>query len=189
MIITISGPPGSGTSTLARALAAELGLRYVNSGEIFRRMATEKGITLKELGRLAEKGPEVDYLIDDAQRELAREGGGIFEGRLSGHVLEADLKIMLKTDLRVRAERIARRENKLFEDSLAESRSREECEARRYKKYYNIDMDDCTVYDLVIDTDRWNEQGTLAISLSAVRCLEEGGLSRGARRSSSSQWA
>jgi cytidylate kinase len=157
MIITVSGSPGTGTSTLSRILSKELGLRWVNSGELFRKIASDRGISLKELGRIAEESPEVDYLIDDAQRAMAKEAGGVFEGRISGHVLDADLKILLKAERRVRAERIAAREEKLVEDALWESRIREECEARRYEKYYNIDVDDFSVYDLVIDTGTWNE--------------------------------
>jgi cytidylate kinase len=121
---------------------------------------------------MAEKGPEIDYQIDDAQKALAREGAGIFEGRLSGHLVPADLKVLLKSDLRVRAERIARRESKLPEDALGETRSREESEARRYKKYYNIEIDDYSAYDLVVDTGRFNEAGTLAIVLAAVRARQ-----------------
>lgn len=171
MIITISGPPGSGTSTLARGLSEALGLRWVNSGDLFRRIAAERGLSLKELGRLAEQGPEIDYLIDDAQRSLAKNGSGIFEGRLAGHMLDADLKIMLKTSLSVRASRIAKREGKSLEEALSEARAREECEARRYRMYYNIDLNDLSIYDLVIDTGRWDEKGTLSIALAAVRAL------------------
>ena len=112
MIITVSGSPGTGTTTLARALSLQLDLVWVNSGELFRKIASEKNLSVKEMNRLAEKGPEIDYLIDDAQKALAREGPGIFEGRLSGHLLPANLKVMLKTDLRVRAERICKRESK-----------------------------------------------------------------------------
>lgn len=177
MIITVSGSPGTGTSTLSRALSNELGLRWVNSGELFRKIAGDRGISLKELGRIAEVSPDVDYLIDDTQRTMAKDAGGIFEGRLSGHVLDADLKILLKADRRVRAERIASREEKLVEDALQESRVREECEARRYEKYYNIDVNDYSIYDLVIDTGTWNEQGVVAIALAAVRSLEDGGKS------------
>ncbi len=72
---------------------------WVNSGELFRKIASEKNISVKEMNRLAEKGPEIDYLIDDAQKALAKEGQGIFEGRLSGHLLNADLKVLLKTEL------------------------------------------------------------------------------------------
>jgi cytidylate kinase len=173
MIITISGAPGTGTTTLARSLAAELGIRWVNSGELFRKIASEKNVSVKDLNRLAERGPEIDYLIDDAQKSLAKTGPGIFEGRLSGHLLNADLKVVLKTDLKVRAGRIANRESKLLEDSLAETRVREESEARRYMKYYNVDIADLAIYDLMVDTGKFDERGTLNIVLAAVRSLKQ----------------
>lgn len=173
MIITISGAPGTGTTTLARSLAAELGIRWINSGELFRKIASEKNVSVKDLNRLAERGPEIDYLIDDAQKSLAKTGPGIFEGRLSGHLLNADLKVVLKTDLKVRAGRIANRESKLLEDSLAETRVREESEARRYMKYYNVDIADLAIYDLMVDTGKFDERGTLNIVLAAVRSLKQ----------------
>ncbi len=172
MIITISGSPGTGTTTLARRLSAELGIRWINSGELFRKIAGEKNISVREMNKLAERGPEIDYQIDDAQRALAKEGPGIFEGRLSGHLLDADLKIFLKTGQKVRAERISQRESKLFEDALQETRVREESEARRYRKYYNIDINDLSVYDLVVDTGKFNEQGTFSIVMAAVSACQ-----------------
>lgn len=172
MIIAISGAPGTGTTTLARNLAGELGLKWINSGEIFRRIASEKNVSVRELNRLAEKGPEIDYLIDDAQKALARDGSGVFEGRLSGHLLPADLKVLLKTDLKVRAERIAKRESKLLEDAMHETRGREESEGRRYMKYYNIDISDCSVYDLVVDTGKFDERGTFSIVLAAAKARQ-----------------
>lgn len=169
MIVTISGAPGTGTSTLARSLSQELKLRWINSGDLFRKIADEKDISVREMNRLAEKGPEIDYLIDDAQKILAKEGGGIFEGRLSGHLLPADLKVLLKAELRTRAERIAKREAKLTEDAMQETRHREESEGRRYKMYYNIDISDFSAYDLIVDSGKFDEAATLAIVLAAVR--------------------
>jgi len=173
MIITVSGAPGTGTTTLARSLAAELGLKWINSGELFRKIASDKNISVRELNRLAERGPEIDYLIDDAQKALAREGSGVFEGRLSGHLLAADLRVLLKTDLRLRAERIAKRESKLPEDAMQETRAREESEARRYKMYYNIDINDLSIYDLVVDTGRFDERGTFAVVLAAAKARQK----------------
>jgi cytidylate kinase len=173
MIITVSGAPGTGTTTLARSLAVEIGMRWVNSGDLFRKIASDKNISIKDFNRQAERGPEIDYLIDDAQKALAKEGPGIFEGRLSGHLLNADLKVLLKAGLKVRADRIANRESKLLEDSIQETRAREESEARRYKKYYNIDMGDFSIYDLVVDTGKFNERTTLGIVLAAVRSLKQ----------------
>jgi cytidylate kinase len=173
MIVTVSGAPGTGTTSLARGMAAELGIKWVNSGELFRKIASDKNVSVKDLNRQAERSPEIDYLIDDAQKAMAREGSGIFEGRLSGHLLSADLKVLLKADLKVRASRIANRESKLVEDSIQETRFREESEARRYKKYYNIDIGDFSVYDLVVDTGKFNEKTTLGIVLAAVRSLKK----------------
>jgi cytidylate kinase len=173
MIVTVSGAPGTGTTSLARGMAAELGIKWVNSGELFRKIASDKNVSVKDLNRQAERSPEIDYLIDDAQKAMAREGSGIFEGRLSGHLLSADLKVLLKADLKVRASRIANRESKLVEDSIQETRFREESEARRYKKYYNIDIGDFSVYDLVVDTGKLNEKTTLGIVLAAVRSLKK----------------
>ncbi len=173
MIITVSGPPGTGTTTLAREMARKLDLDWINSGDLFRKIALDRNMSLKELGRLAEQGPEIDYQIDDAQKKIAMEQGGVFEGRLSGHLLDADLKILLRAGRWVRAERIAAREGGLLEDALLEGNIRNECEARRYKKYYNIDLGDHGVYDLVIDTETWDAKGVLEIALAAVRALKD----------------
>ena len=62
MIITISGKPGSGKSTVAKRLAAELGLTHVSAGDFMRDMATERGITVLELSAIAEN--------DDTWREF-----------------------------------------------------------------------------------------------------------------------
>ncbi|TRZ67987.1 MAG: AAA family ATPase [Methanothrix sp.] len=173
MIITVSGPPGSGTTTLAREMAKELGLDWINSGDLFRKIAQDRNMSLKELGRLAEQSPEIDYQIDDAQKKIADEQGGVFEGRLSGHLLDADLKILLRASMGVWAERIVAREGGLVEDVFQEGKIRNECEVRRYKKYYNIDLDDREVYDLVIDTDTWDAKGVLEIALAAARALKD----------------
>jgi cytidylate kinase len=173
MIVTVSGAPGSGTTTVAKSISEELGIRWVNSGDLFRNIAKEKNLSLKELGRLAETGPEIDYLIDDAQRAIVKDGSGVFEGRLSGHMLDADLKIFLKAEFKIRAERIAARENKLIDDALHECRVREKSEALRYEKYYNIDINDCSIYDIVIDTGKWDRQDVLDIVLVAVRTFEK----------------
>lgn len=71
--------------------------------------------------------------------------------------------------MRTRAERIAKREAKLTEDAMQETRVREESEARRYKMYYNIDISDFSAYDLVVDSGKFDEAATLAIVLAAVR--------------------
>ncbi|PNX46571.1 MAG: cytidylate kinase, partial [Thermoplasmata archaeon M11B2D] len=52
--ITISGLPGTGKTTIARLLEKHLGLRYVYSGEIFRKLAKKHRMSLEEFGRYCE---------------------------------------------------------------------------------------------------------------------------------------
>ena len=89
MRVTVSGPPGSGTTTLARLLAGRTGLRLISAGEVFRGLAAERGLDLAAFGALAETDPGIDRLIDERQREIAAETDDIVvEGRLSGHMVE-----------------------------------------------------------------------------------------------------
>lgn len=66
MVIAIDGPAGAGKSTVARAVADEIGFTYLDSGAMYRCVALaalEKGETLDDgegLGLLAE-GLEIDF--------------------------------------------------------------------------------------------------------------------------------
>ena len=45
-IITVSGTPGSGKSTVAKLLEGKTGLKYVYSGMTFRELATKHNMSL-----------------------------------------------------------------------------------------------------------------------------------------------
>ncbi len=169
MIITLSGPPGSGTSTVGKEIAKRLGIRYVPIGEIFRKMAKEKGMDLDTFNRYAETNPNFDKEVDIKQAEEAREGGVVLDSRLSGWLVrKADLRIFLKAPLDVRIKRVAQRDKTSEEKALIEIKIREESEKKRYKEYYNIDIDNLGIYDLVIDTTRWNAEEVAEIIHKAV---------------------
>ncbi|HZO95894.1 MAG TPA: (d)CMP kinase [Gaiellaceae bacterium] len=63
MIVAIDGPAGAGKSTVARALAARLGFRYLDTGAMYRSLtwlALQRGVPLGDgepLGRLAAENP------------------------------------------------------------------------------------------------------------------------------------
>ena len=170
MRVTVSGLPGSGTTTLAEALSSRFDLEHVSSGDVFRAMARERGVTLAEFGRIAEEDPEIDREIDERQREIARERDDVvMEGRLSGWMVEdADLRVWLAAPLEVRAERVADREEQTVEEAHDEIEKRQNSEARRYREIHGIDIGDLSVYDLVIDTSHWGQEGVAAVATTAV---------------------
>ncbi len=111
MIVTLSGLPGSGKTSVARELVSRYGFTIISAGEQFRKLAQESGMTLQEFGELAESDRSIDIAIDNRQKELAAlHDMALVEGRLAGRTIDADLKIWLKTSLEVRAQRIAKRE-------------------------------------------------------------------------------
>jgi len=157
--ITISGPPGSGKSTLSKILSVKLGLELVSMGDVFRKCAHDRCMSLDEFGQIAKCNEKIDREIDEMQKKIANEKDNILiEGRLSGFLVDADLKIWLKAPLEVRAERIAKRENKSLPKAMEETSEREECERERYLKYYDLDIKDLSIYDIVIDSSKWSAQ-------------------------------
>jgi len=160
MIITISGQAGSGKSTAAKLLAKKLRMKHYSVGDLRRKMALERGMTLAQLNRLGEKEIFTDKEADDYQRELGRkEDNFVIDGRLSFHFIPHSVKIFLTADLKVRTKRVFSDERKTekfhsleeVEKALVE---REKSDIKRYKKYYGINSFDTKYYDLVIDTTR-----------------------------------
>ncbi|HTY91116.1 MAG TPA: AAA family ATPase [Methanocella sp.] len=176
MIVTLSGLPGSGKTSVARELIDRYGFTMISAGEQFRRLAQERGMTLEEFGALAQKESSIDIAIDRRQKELAQKCDmALVEGRLAGHTIEADLKIWLKTTPQVRARRVAKREGISIEKALADNEARELVESTRYKKFYNIDQHDWSCYDLIIDTRLWDAKGVADIISMAIDGLKNNG--------------
>jgi len=169
MKITISGPPGSGTSTVAKIVADKLGFKLISAGEIFRRLARERGYTLEEFSKIAEGNEEIDAYIDRTQKEAAeKEDNIVVEGRLSGWMVDNALKVLMFADEETRYTRIAKRENKSIEVVRAETKKREEYERRRYRKYYGIDVDDWSIYHIVVNSSCFSAEAIAEIIIKAA---------------------
>ncbi|MFC7234100.1 (d)CMP kinase [Halosegnis marinus] len=178
MLITISGPAGSGKSTAAAALADRLGYDHTSGGDIFRDLAAEKGLTPLELNKLAEEDDAIDRDLDRRLRALAAEADElVLESRLAGWMAgeHADFRIWLDAPLEVRADRIADRENKDVDLARTETEARATSEAKRYDEYYGIDIHDLAIYDLVLNTARLDPDGVVEAIETVVNAYSPAG--------------
>ena len=154
--ITISGLPGSGTTTVAQILKEKLGLPYVYTGQIFRDKAKEYNMNLADFSIYAEENFEIDREIDRAQKKILEEGNIILEGRLAGWLAHENnipsLKVWLECNRETRIQRIVNREGSTIVKKQGETIQREESEKGRYQKIYSMDITDISFYDVVIDT-------------------------------------
>ena len=68
LVIAIDGPAGAGKSTVGRALAARLGLDYLDTGAMYRAMtfaALRRGVPEGDLAAVAAMAPDVDLRVVD----------------------------------------------------------------------------------------------------------------------------
>jgi predicted cytidylate kinase len=143
---------------VARLLSKRLGIPHVYAGDVYRQQANERGLSLPQLNELAEKDHSIDRELDDRLAEWARKGGVVLEGRLAGFIADEQhvdaLKVWLTASDRVRAERVAQREGVESAAAILEENStRHDSDAKRYKLIYGYDLDDTSIYDLVLVTD------------------------------------
>ena len=172
-VVTVSGLPGSGTSTACRLLQRELGYRWVNTGQLFREMARERGMDLNSFGAYAREHQEVDQELDRRQLELASGGEVILEGRLSGQVLKrggaVGLAVWVEAPEEVRLERVSGRDGLSIEVARETTLTRERLERERYLEIYGIDLNDLSIYDLVLDSARLSPSEIVDAVVAALR--------------------
>lgn len=176
-LITISGPPASGKSTLSSTLSEELDFEVVSGGDIFRSMAAERDMSLAEFSSLCEKDESIDKQVDSRLEVVITDHlknnrtpngcGLVVESRLAGWHSDGNstLSVYLDAPLPVRAKRIQDRD-----ESVEELKRREQSEIDRYKTYYGINVTETSIYDLVLDT---NELSTEEMKNTVISQLIE----------------
>lgn len=164
MIITISGNPGSGKSTIARLLSQKKGLKHYSMGDLRGKLALDRGITIDELNKLGETEDFTDKEVDEYQKKLGEtEDNFVIDGRLSWYFIPQSIKIFLKVDLRVGAERIFKgvqehgerpdeRRYESVDDVMNAIEERLASGKIRYQKWYGIDPTKEEHYDLILDS-------------------------------------
>ena len=169
-IIAVSGPHGSGKSTTAQKVAEALNYKYTAAGELFRDMARKENMSLEEYSKIAELQDEIDNYIDNKTIKISHsEDNIVIDAQLGGWMLKdiADMLVYITAPFDVRIERIAQRENKVKEIVEEETKAREESEKGRYQKLYKIDISDLSIYDVIINSEKFNASDCVEIILTA----------------------
>ncbi len=175
MKITVSGLPGSGTTTLCKNLQKTLSFDYIYAGKIYREMAKKKGLSLEEFSKLTENDNSFDTSLDRQVMSFADSHDNcIIEGRLSGWFAHREqsndfFKIWVTAPINVRLDRIAHRENETLDITSKKVEMREKSEAKRYKSTYGIDISDFSIYDLIVETSDKDPNETLEFVLENLQ--------------------
>lgn len=161
MIITITGKPGSGKSTIAKMLAKHYGLKHYSGGGIQREIAKKKGLSLLELALIEEKDSSLDAWVDKRVEELGKkEDDFAIDSRLAFHFIPNSIKIFLDVSLDESARRIFgsyrpdERENATLAKTKENIKRRMRSEEMRFRKYYGLDVMDRENYDVVVNTTK-----------------------------------
>jgi len=171
MIVTVSGLHGTGKSTYAAQLAKGLKLRHVSAGVLFRRIAKDRRVSLEDFGNAALEDPTIDRLIDEETMKEAEQEDVVIDGQLAGWVLKekSDLRIYLTAPDDVRLARIARRDGLELDEAKRQTVQRERVQLERYRRHYGLNVEDKSIYHLILDTSILSIGETAKVLLVTAR--------------------
>jgi cytidylate kinase len=175
MLVTISGGPGTGTTTVAKELQEITRFSLIHVGERFRDKAKAAGMPLQEYLEHANANPDVHRVFDRRiQEEANTYKDCIVEGRIAGFVIDSDLDVLLTCPPGIVAERVAQREGKPYDLAAKETYDRMRIERQTYQKIYGFDLyQDTYPFGLIINTDMFDQYSTAEIIADAIWGLLE----------------
>jgi cytidylate kinase len=176
-IITIAGSLGSGKSSTGKALAQTLGFEHFSSGDLFRKMAAERGVSIEAINQTAEIQKDLDGLVDAWLRDLYQSKDNfVVDSRMAWHWMPDSFKVFLALDQDTSAERIynhVKMEQRVSEEaqSVADVRAsiqrRFASEQKRYFDLYQVNPTDSLNFDIVLTTKRNDLKTVTAIARAA----------------------
>lgn len=174
-IITIAGSLGSGKSSTAKSVAAALSYEHFSSGDMFRQIGAQRGISIEEVSHHR----DVDKLVDTTLEEKGKtENNLVIDSRTAWHWIPESFKVFLLLDPSVAAERIFADVQKgirmsehqaTVEEMRASIDRRFAIEQDKYRKLYDMDPTNPLHFDLIINTKNLDLKTVIAIVLFAYK--------------------
>jgi cytidylate kinase len=175
-LITIAGSLGAGKSSTAKAVAEALGYEHFSSGDLFRKIAAERGESVEATNISAEAQKDIDRKVDTLLEEMGKTKDKlVVDSRMAWHWMPDSFKVYLALDRDVAAERIFHdvQEKKrisehaeTLEDLKASIERRFASEQKRYLSLYGVDPTDPKNFDLIVETKENDLASVVAIVLA-----------------------
>jgi len=178
--ITIAGDLYSGKSCAGKATCEALNYTYYSVGELQRKLAVEKGMSITEYNTYVFEN-NLDKEIDDRTIKIGLEKENfIFDARLAWHFIPDSFKIYLKVEIEVATQRaLASKRGKSEnyasnQDAKEHISERRKLEVSRFRDLYNVDIAKESNYDLVIDSSHISMEEVVAIIIEKVILIKKG---------------
>ena len=171
--ITVSGHPGSGTSTLVAGLAKHFGWTSLNGGDIFRSEAARREMDLQDFGELCMNDLEIDRALDKLlQEKMLENSADIVESRLAGwwayRVEIPCVRLWLEVDEQERAKRVSYREKESIEQALVANKKRSAVDAERFMELYQLLPEQREPYTTSLDATNLGSEEVLAATITIL---------------------
>lgn len=168
--IVVAGDVGTGTTTLAKALADKLNWSYLSTGDIYRDYVLKNNL---ELWNHLSIPDEVDRQIDqEFISKVKNEKNIVFDTHYGGYFargLRDVFKILLKCDPTEAEKRILGRTH-THTETVEDIRKRREENKKKFNKLYDPKTpEEPEYFDLIIDTTNSTKEETLEKSLESLR--------------------
>ncbi len=173
MKLIVSGLTASGKSSVSKKLAKKFSLEYFSASSKLRKILPKKDFNVWESKKGIDavkfrlKNPQYDRKLDSFIIRLFKKSSNIVMDSwvASWKVKDKNtLKIYIKADQKIRAERVSKRDGITAKQALAFMRQKDKLTAEIYKNIYGINVEsDFTPFDIVIDTSYLDLKDTVKL--------------------------
>lgn len=187
MIILVCGYTSSGKSTVARHLAKKLNYSIVHTSDVLRKMLTNQKVDVKKTKMQKgwyekstksfdqrKKDFSFDKKLDKYLISLTKDNQKmVFDSSTLPYLIKKKkgvIRIWLKATQKKRAERMAKRNNMVFDETIKILKNKDKFNINHYKEIYGFKLGkDLSIFDYVLDTTKIDQKQVLDSVYSFVK--------------------